>query len=145
MARTKQTAKRPGRRNSPRVPSRTHLAQAGSTPAQGGAAGRGRGGPYLENEIVLESSPPANDAPMPTPDAVENSDIALNMVNCVMCVSKIRDTVTLPCMHFSMCFACSTKVVINQRGCPICGVPIEERHQIYFSRAENPLFFSDGI
>ena len=45
-----------------------------------------------------------------------------NPNECVICLERVRDKLTLPCRHYSMCGKCSEQI----RICPICRVNIKE-------------------
>ena len=45
-----------------------------------------------------------------------------NSNECVICLERVRNKLTMPCMHYSMCGRCSGQI----RICPICRVSITE-------------------
>jgi len=46
----------------------------------------------------------------------------INPNECVICLERKRDKLTMPCRHYSMCGKCSDKLKI----CPICRAGIKE-------------------
>jgi hypothetical protein len=50
------------------------------------------------------------------------SGINRNSNECVICLERVRDKLTMPCRHYSMCSRCSEKIGI----CPICRVNVKE-------------------
>lgn len=52
---------------------------------------------------------------------------------CLICMSRERSILTLPCKHVSMCDVCSKKITQNRRDCPICNQRIKYNIRIYFS------------
>lgn len=64
-----------------------------------------------------------------------------NGLECIICLSEIRDTVILPCRHLCVCSNCADSLRYKHNNCPICRSPFralirlrahrQTRNQIY--------------
>ena len=55
--------------------------------------------------------------------------------SCVVCLDAPRDSVLLPCGHFSMCMACAAQVLqaATQPGCPICRAEVKAYNRVFLA------------
>lgn len=44
-------------------------------------------------------------------------------IECVICMSEMRDTLILPCRHFCLCKVCAVNLRVQSNNCPICRIP----------------------
>lgn len=61
-----------------------------------------------------------------SPEGISPEDILSKNnkdMDCIICTENIRNTILLPCKHFSICGNCSRKIKI----CPVCRHTISER------------------
>ena len=47
----------------------------------------------------------------------------LKGVECVICMSEIRDVIIMPCRHLCLCKMCATNLRVQSNNCPICRIP----------------------
>ncbi|CAI5456234.1 unnamed protein product [Caenorhabditis angaria] len=62
-------------------------------------------------------------------------------LECIICMSEVRDTVILPCRHLCLCSNCADTLRYKLNNCPICRAPFralirlraarQTRHQVY--------------
>ena len=50
---------------------------------------------------------------------------------CVVCFERAPDVVFMPCFHVVSCRDCGLHEDVSK--CPICRVPIEQKHRVYVS------------
>ena len=50
---------------------------------------------------------------------------------CVVCFERAPDVVFMPCFHAVSCSNCGLREEVDT--CPVCRVPIEQKHRIYVS------------
>ena len=68
------------------------------------------------------------------PDISDGQE-AMRMVNCVICMSRQRNALLLPCRHMPCCTMCGSML----QECPICRTDVQEMVPVWLSRAEVPL------
>ena len=44
-------------------------------------------------------------------------------VECVICMSEIRDVIIMPCRHLCLCKMCAVNLRVQSNNCPICRIP----------------------
>ena len=62
----------------------------------------------------------------------ENKNLPDEML-CVVCLSVQRSHLFTPCMHLCACGPCSTDVINQQKGCPMCRAPIQSSVKVFMS------------
>ena len=50
---------------------------------------------------------------------------------CIVCSSRERTHIAVPCMHFSFCEPCAKILRKNQWACPVCGTPHTTYNQVF--------------
>ena len=60
---------------------------------------------------------------------VESSQVDDTQLRCVICLTRQRNMLYMPCRHICCCSDCDTHHTIHV--CPICRIPISERLAIY--------------
>ena len=58
----------------------------------------------------------------------------LKGVECVICMSEIRDVIIMPCRHLCLCKTCATNLRVQSNNCPICRIPFIALLQIKLVR-----------
>ncbi len=58
----------------------------------------------------------------------------LKGVECVICMSEIRDVIIMPCRHLCLCKMCATNLRVQSNNCPICRIPFIALLQIKLVR-----------
>jgi len=62
----------------------------------------------------------------------ENESLTSRLeAKCVVCLERAPDVVFMPCFHAVSCSNCGLREDVDT--CPICRVPIEQKHRIYGS------------
>ena len=56
-----------------------------------------------------------------------------NKTLCAICFENEKETLFLPCGHFSCCSDCAIKVTKETNCCPICRKAINVVHPVYHS------------
>lgn len=59
-----------------------------------------------------------------------NEEIEDGGLECVICMSEMRDTLILPCRHLCLCQACADSLRYQANNCPICRSPFRALLQI---------------
>jgi hypothetical protein len=54
----------------------------------------------------------------------------LSPIECVICMSDMRDTLILPCRHLCLCSTCAESLRYQASNCPICRSPFRALLQI---------------
>lgn len=123
MARTKQTARKSTGGRAPRIDIQASI-----------EAREAQGSEELPSSANVRTTTPA----------VHDCDLAINMVNCLICYDNIRDTILVPCMHIATCQKCTDRIMASEATsqCPLCRRHVDRAPPIYLSRAELPLIIS---
>ncbi|CAF0858506.1 unnamed protein product [Brachionus calyciflorus] len=53
----------------------------------------------------------------------DDQEQELKGIECVICMSEIRDTLILPCRHLCLCKLCAYNLRVQSNNCPICRMP----------------------
>ena len=62
----------------------------------------------------------------------ENESLTSRLeAKCVVCFERAPDVVFMPCFHAVSCSNCGLREEVDT--CPVCRVPIEQKHRIYVS------------
>lgn len=61
---------------------------------------------------------------------MNDNDIEDSGLECVICMSDMRDTLILPCRHLCLCQACADSLRYQANNCPICRSPFRALLQI---------------
>ena len=62
----------------------------------------------------------------------ENESLTSRLeAKCVVCGDRAPDVVFMPCFHAVSCSNCGLREEVDT--CPVCRVPIEQKHRIYVS------------
>lgn len=62
----------------------------------------------------------------------KNKEI-MNQFTCVVCLTKQRNHIFMPCMHMCTCEECALKVFIEQKGCPICRTQLQQIAKVFIT------------
>ncbi|XKL65847.1 hypothetical protein PGB90_009267 [Kerria lacca] len=79
-----------------------------------------------------------------------NEEIEDGGLECVICMSEMRDTLILPCRHLCLCQACADSLRYQANNCPICRSPFRALLQIkamqkYSGQSITTIDTTDGI
>ncbi|CAK9290094.1 unnamed protein product [Gordionus sp. m RMFG-2023] len=55
----------------------------------------------------------------------EDDSCQVDQSDCVVCLSRARDTLLLPCRHLCLCHACATVLRFQDGNCPVCRIPFK--------------------
>ena len=62
----------------------------------------------------------------------ENESLTSRLeAKCVVCFERAPDVVFMPCFHAVSCSNCGLREEVDT--CPVCRVPIEQKHRVYVS------------
>jgi len=62
----------------------------------------------------------------------ENESLTRRLeAKCVVCFERAPDVVFMPCFHVVSCRDCGLREEVDT--CPVCRVPIEQKHRVYVS------------
>jgi hypothetical protein len=56
---------------------------------------------------------------------------SVQALTCIVCSSRERTHIAVPCMHFSFCEPCAKILKRNQWACPVCGTPHTTYNQVF--------------
>lgn len=62
----------------------------------------------------------------------------LKGIECVICMSEIRDVIIMPCRHLCLCKMCAINLRVQSNNCPICRIPFIALLQIKLLRKKDP-------
>jgi len=82
----------------------------------------------LQYAMTTNASDTTAASPAPQAAATSADDIGKD---CVVCLSKPKTILVLPCRHLAFCKDCVTTYLSKANVCPLCRVPIKEHLEIY--------------